>query len=312
MRFNNLDLNLLVALDALLSECNITRAAERIHLSQSAMSNALGRLREYFDDELLVQVARKMEPTPLAQSLRDPVRDVLVRIDTTVAAKLHFDCSNSDREFTLSLSDFSLEVILPHALALATRQRSTVRFRLLPQVANPARALERGEIDLLIFPKHYCSSEHPVEALLAEEFVCTVWNESALAHDFNLEHYANARHVVMQPVESELPSFENWFMKRYGLSRNIGVTTYSFSGMPSLVVGTEFVATVHARLARRVECLLPIRVLPVPMPMPQLEIAMQWHQYRSKDPGLAWLRQLMRDAVLALDAPAKQNAAAPT
>lgn len=168
MRFNKLDLNLLVALDALLGERNITRAAERLHLSQSAMSNALGRLREYFEDELLVQVGRKMELTPRAETLQHAVRDVLLRIDTSIAAMPQFDCRHSDREFKLFVSDYTMEVLMPHALALTARQRSTARFRLLPQVASPARSLELGEADLLVIPSDYCSPDHPTEAVFTE------------------------------------------------------------------------------------------------------------------------------------------------
>lgn len=119
MRFNRLDLNLLVALDALLTERSITRAAERVHLSQSAMGNALGRLREHLGDELLVQVGRQMELTPRAEVLQEAVRDVLVRIDTSIAAQPEFNCSRSDREFKLFISDYSMDMLMPHALALA-------------------------------------------------------------------------------------------------------------------------------------------------------------------------------------------------
>ena len=301
MRFNKLDLNLLVALNAMLTERNITRAGERVHLSQSAMSNALSRLRDYFDDELLVQVGRKFELTPRAQTLQEAVNDVLLRIDTSISAQPEFDCTQSDREFKLFVSDYSMEILMPHALALAGRQRSTVRFRLMPQVASPARALERGEADLLLIPKAYCSSDHPTEILFTEEFVCTVWSESALARQgLTLERYTAAGHVVMQPAETDLASFESWFMQRYGLTRRIEVLTYSFAVMPFLVVGTELVATVHTRLAKRVQPALPITLLPVPLPMEPLEQAMQWHKYRTMDPGLIWLRDLMKQAAASM------------
>ena len=303
MRFNKLDLNLLVALDALLIERNITRAAERIHLSQSAMSNALGRLREHFDDELLVQVGRRMEPTPRADVLREAVRDVLMRIDATISAQPEFDPTRSDREFTLFVSDYSMAVFIPHALALASRQRSTARIRLLPQVAEPYRALERGEADLLIIPSAYVSSEHPSEKLFEEEFVCAVWRDSQLARgELTIERYVNAGHVVMQPTESSQPAYEDWFVQQHGISRRIGCLTYSFGAMPFLVVGTELIATVHLRLARRLQAALPIALKPLPLPMPLLEQTMQWHKYRSRDPGLVWLRSLMQQGAKAMDA----------
>ncbi len=248
VRFNKLDLNLLVALDALLAERSITRAAERLHLSQSAMSNALGRLRDYFEDELLVQVGRQMEPTPRAETLREAVRDVLLRIETSVATQPQFDCTTSDREFRLFVSDYSMAVLMPAALQLATAMGSTARFNLLPQVLNPSRSLERGEADLLVIPKAYCSADHPTEIVYDDTFVCVVWNGSSHARQpMNFERYAGAGHAVMVPVGTGQPAFETWFVQRYGLSRRIELTTYSFSALPLLVVGTELVATVHAR-----------------------------------------------------------------
>lgn len=303
VRFNKLDLNLLVALDALLTERSITRAAERLHLSQSAMSNSLGRLRDYFEDELLVQVGRQMEPTPRAETLREAVRDVLLRIETSVAAQPQFDATSSDREFRLFVSDYTMAVLMPHVLEQVSRQHGSVRFNLLPQVLNPARALERGEADLLVIPKAYCSADHPMEVVYEDGFVCVVWEGSSHARvPMSFERYANAGHAVMMPVGTSQPAFESWIVQRYGLSRRIELTTYSFAALPLLVVGTELIATVHARLAERLAPALPVRLLPMPMPMPQLEQAMQWHKYRSLDPGLLWLRGLLAQAAKSMAA----------
>ncbi|AOW12055.1 nodulation protein NfeD [Hydrogenophaga crassostreae] len=304
MRFKNLDLNLLVALDALLTENNITRAAERVHLSQSAMSNALSRLRDYFNDPLLVQVGRTMEPTPRAEVLREAVHDLLLRIDTTVAALPEFDPTTSDREFTLFVSDYTMEILIPHVLAIASRLGSKVRFKLQPQSNSPDRALERGETDLLIIPKAYVSQEHPSVTLFKDEFVCIAWRDSQIARgELTPERYANAGHIVMRPQGTSQPAFEEWFIKRYGVSRLTQVSTYSFTAMPFLVIGTEMITTIHERLARRLVPSLPIKLMPIPVPMPALEQTMQWHKYRAQDPGLIWLRSLMQQASLAIDAP---------
>jgi DNA-binding transcriptional LysR family regulator len=304
MRFNKLDLNLLVVLDALLTERNISRAAEKVHLSQSTLSHSLARLREYFEDELLVQVGRKMELTPRAEALRDPVRDVLVRIGMTIAVEPEFDPAQSDREFSVFVSDYSMEVLMPHLLALAHEQRSKVRFRFLPQTAKPHRALERGEADMLLIPSGYCSPDHPTETLFQEHFHCVVWSESQLAGgELTIERYQEAGHVVMQPTDSEQPAFESWFVQRYGVSRRIDVTTYTFTSLPALVVGTELIATVHARLARRAAKSLPLTLFAPPLPMPAMEQAIQWHKYRTNDPGLVWLRFLLKHAALRMDTP---------
>lgn len=303
MRFNKLDLNLLVALDALLKERSISRAAERLHLSQSATSNALARLREYFDDELLVQVGRKMEPTPRAQGLQDAVRDVLLRVDSTIAMQPQFDPAASERSFRLFTSDYTQWVLGPHLMTLAAEQRCSARFEFLAQVANPQRDLERGEADLLIIPQGLTSPDHPEELLYEDQFVCAVWRGSRLAMgELSFERYVAAAHVVMVPAATVFESFEAAFVRRYGVSRKVVATTFSFTAMPALIVGTEHVATVHARLARGLATALPIEIRPVPLPFVPMQQAMQWHKYRTQDPGLVWLRSLLHAAAKRMEA----------
>lgn len=303
MRFNRLDLNLLTALDVLLTERSITRAAERLNLTPSAVSGALGRLREYFDDELLVQVGRKMEPTPRAEGLRDAVRDVLVRIDSTIAARPVFDPATTDRSFRILLSDYTQFVLAPHLLALAAEQRCTARFEFLPQVSNPQRALERGEADLLIIPQGLNSPEHPEEVLYEEHFVCVLWAGAALAQgEFSFDRYLAAGHVVMQPPGTGTDSFEAWFVRRYGITRRVAVSTFSFVSLPALVAGTEHVATVHQRLAQLFVGRWPLVLRQPPLPIEPMQQSVQWHKYRTQDPGLHWLRSQLRQAVQRMDA----------
>src|SRR5438093_9544645 len=138
MRFNKLDLNLLVALNVLLTEKNISRAAERIHLSQSAMSNALARLRSYFVDELLVPSGRQLILTPRAESLVEPVREVLMRIESTIAAQPQFDPSTASHTFTLLVSDFTTTVFVPALLERLFHEAPGVRLDLRMQNDRPA------------------------------------------------------------------------------------------------------------------------------------------------------------------------------
>ncbi|MBQ1765713.1 MAG: LysR family transcriptional regulator [Aquincola sp.] len=303
MRFNRLDLNLLVALDALLTDCSITKAADRLNLSPSATSNALARLREYFDDDLLVQVGRRMEPTPRALGLHEAVRDVLVRVDSAIAIPPAFEPAKSDRVFRIFVSDYTQMVFVPHLMALAHAERCSARFEFLPQVSHPQRSLERGEADLLIIPRGFVSPDHPEEKLYLDDFTCVVWRHGALARgEFNLERYVAARHVVMRPPGSFGDSFEASFVKRHGIERQVAVTSYGFASLAPLVVGTDFVATVHKRLALKLLPSLPIALRAPPLPLPAMEQGLQWHKYRTQDPGLAWLRQLLHRAAAAMDA----------
>lgn len=303
MRFNKLDLNLLVALDVLLAEASISRAAEQMHMSQSAMSNALGRLRDYFGDELLVQVGRRMELTPRAQVLRDAVHDVLRRVDSSIAARPEFLPKSSDREFRISVSDFTLSTLVPHVLARAHAQGPAIRFSLLPQVQEPTRSLDRGEVDLLVMPQDYCTPDHPSEKLFEEHFLCALWRDSRLAqHNLTPDRYFAAGHVVMVPPGLNTSSLETWMLKRHGLPRRVEVTSFSFASAPMLVIGTERIATVHRRLAMQAERYLPIVLREVPVSLGVMTQMMQWHRYRTLDPGIEWLRQVFRDAVRDMDA----------
>lgn len=303
MRFNKLDLNLLVALDALLAERSITKAADRLNLSPSATSNALARLREYFDDELLVQVGRRMEATPRAEALQEAVRDVLLRVDSTIAMHPQFDPSASDRVFRIFVSDYTQMIFAPHVLALAREERCRATFEFRPQVSNPQRSLERGETDLLIIPRDFLSPDHPQETLYREDFVCVVWRDSALARgELTIERYLSAGHVVMQPPGNATGSFEAWVAQRYGVTRRVAVTSYGFACLPAMVVGTDFIATVHLRLAQTLQRAWPLEIRTPPLPVPAMEQGLQWHKYRTQDPGLAWLRGLLRRAVERMDA----------
>lgn len=301
MKFNKLDLNLLVALDALLKEQSVSRAAELMHLSPSALSNSLARLRDYFDDELLVQIGRKLEPTPRAKALQEAVRDVLLRIDSTIATQPEFAPDRSDRTFRIFASDSVQMVLVPAMLTLAAKARATVRFEFLPQISTPHKNLERGEADMLIIPTGFTSPDHPRETLYGEDFMCVVWRGSKLAQEeLTFERYLNAGHVVMKPSGID-DSFEERFLKRHGISRRIAVSTYNFAALPSLVVGTECVATVHARIARRLCGAWPLEIRTAPVRFDRMEESMQWHKLHANDPGLAWLRGLLVEASQHID-----------
>lgn len=296
MRFRNLDLNLLVALDLLLSERNVSRAAERMHMTQSAMSNALARLRDYFEDPLLVVVGRRMELTPRAESMRHSVRDIIVRVESAISADTAFDPRHSTRQFKILLSDYSISILMPKALALAQAAGSRVQFRLLPQVEIPEKAIERGDADLVIVPRHWTSGAHPSELLYRDNFVCVAWKNGRYGKGpLTRKQYLEAGHVRMVPPDAP-GSFDTVFLEQRGLARNDDVTCYSFASLPHLVVGTDRLATVHGLTAAQAIKFLPIVRHRIPVPTLPLEQCIQWHEYKSRDPGIVWLRRLMRAA----------------
>lgn len=301
MRFNKLDLNLLVALDHLLNLRSVSAAAERMNMTQSAMSNALLRLRDYFDDDLLVKVGRRLELTPRGEALKDPVRDVLVRVEWTISTTSQFDPAKSDRQFNILVSDYTLATLIPEVLRRSRQIAPTVRFNFLHQVDASERLLDRGEVDLLVIPWEFCSRRHPSETVLEEDFVGVVWSGGKLAKGkLSRRDFVEASHVVMQPPGGA-QSLESVYFKQNGVVRRVDVTTYSFNTIPLLIVGTDRIATIHARLARQAQRMLPVQIVDLPFRLPRMKQALQWHKHRSQDAALIWLRRLIRDAAARQD-----------
>ncbi len=296
MRFKKLDLNLLVTLDALLQERNISRAAERVNLSQPAMSNALGRLREYFGDELLIPVGRQMMLTPRAESLQQPVREILLRVDSDVVAPAVFDPATSIRSFSMLVSDFTTTVFMPPLLRALYSSAPLVQIHLEPQGRTPHELLEEGEADFLIIPMQYVSSLHPCVPLFEDDYVVVSWEDHPTIRDsLSREQYLQAGHVVSSIGSGgnrNLPVLEGWFLEREGIARKIEVTASTMAALPSLVVGTARLATVHRRIAMHAQQHLPIRIWPSPMKIPKLVQMLQWNKVREADPGLRWIRDL--------------------
>lgn len=294
MRFKRLDLNLLVALDVLVAERSITRAAKRLNLSQSATSGVLARLREYFEDELLTQVGRNMALTPLAESLAGPVRSVLLQIQSTIETKPAFIPEESVRHFRVISSDYPTSVLLSEV----TRQLSLLAPKITVEILAPGDApidqLDRGEVDLLIMPEKYISAEHPSDLLFEDTYSCVVWASNTLVKDsISREQYMSLGHVATLWGNQRLPSLEEWFLKNAGLSRHIEVSVGNFNALPQLVIGTNRIATMHTRLARMFVNYFPLRVLPMPMEMPSIVLRMQWHKFFDKDPAHIWFRDVV-------------------
>lgn len=296
MRFKRLDLNLLVALDHMLNLRSISRAAEQMNMSQSAMSNALTRLRTYFEDPLLVQVGRRMELTPKAEAMRHNVRDILVRVDAAIATDLSFDPAQSGRQFRILLSDYTMNVLMPHVIELAHAASPTIRFQLLPQQVQPYLEIEKGEADLLIAPSILVSRDHPSATLFEDDFCCLVWKGSRYAgREISVDDYIDAGHVRMLPITGGR-SFEDQFLDQKGIKRRVEVITYNFAALPHLIVGTDRIATVHGLIASQAEAHLPVERHPLPFPWIPLEERLQWHEHRSRDPGIMWLRGIFEQA----------------
>jgi LysR family nod box-dependent transcriptional activator len=285
MRFKHLDLNLLAALDALFRHRNVSRAAEELCISQSATSNALSRLRVYFNDPLLIQIGRRMDLSPLGRNLAPQVRDILVQIETATSTARAFDPAKAAQRITMIVSDYSLHTIIPPFLAAMSRAAPGLTFDLRAQQTLPHLLLERGEADLLLAPLPFCSPEHPTEHLFTDDFCCVV---DAARAPLTRAEFETAGHIVMQPPNGG-ESYAVRLCREAGLKVREEVRTFSFASMPALVRGTTRIAMVQRRLAQSLS-LTDLRILDMPIPLPPLQQAVQWREHRDRDPLLRWIR----------------------
>ena len=310
MHLRGLDLNLLVVLHTLLEEKNITRTARRIYLSQSATSGALARLREFFENDLLVQVGHKMVLTPLAESLVEPVRQLLAEAQAIIEQRPDFNPATSTRRFRIMMTDYVTAVLMSEALPAIKRHAPSVGIDILPfEETPPEEVIDRVEVDMVVLPQQFLSSAHPSEELFRDTYTCIVWKGNReIGKTISLDEYFAASHVSIRFTTQPVDSLSDWIQHHTGRTRNVDVTTRLYTMIPHLIVNTTRIATVHQRLAHLYAKLLPIRVVAPPLEMPNVAEGLQWHSFRSGDPGIAWMRERLRRAADDLTAASEGDA----
>ena len=298
MRFKGLDLNLLVAFLALIEERNVSRAAERLNLSQPAMSAALARLREYFSDRILVAQGKRMYPTAFAESLLPQVRETLSGIETLIATSQAFDPASSQRTFRMAASDYiTVSVLVPLISALAT-EAPGVRIDLQLPGEGSARALDAGEIDLLLTPDMFTHPNHPADLLFEERHVIVGWADNPIFREpMSEDAFYASGHVTVAFGTHRALAFADRELERLGRPRRVEVIAPSFTAVAWLLLGTPRLALMHERLARSIGDRFPIATAPLPFDFPPMREMAQYHSARAEDEGLRWIRsQLARAA----------------
>ncbi|KQP10247.1 LysR family transcriptional regulator [Methylobacterium sp. Leaf99] len=286
-----IDLNLLVALDALLSERGVTRAAARIGIGQSAMSSSLARLRLLFGDELLTRAPEGMRPTPRALALAEPVRTLLRQVQSLVRRDAVFDPRTVTRTFTIGLPD-SAEVLLgPRLLAYLRAEapgislllRSIDRIRILQE-------LDADRVDLGIGFFTEGQTHHKRRLLYRDNYLC-MFNADlvGITPPISLEDYVRFPHILTSLKETAHGVVDDALAKR-GLSRTLAVTTPRFLAVPFLVRSAPVITTMHARLATFFAGALGLSVSPAPVALEDVAISMLWHASYDDDPAHRWLR----------------------
>jgi LysR family transcriptional regulator, nod-box dependent transcriptional activator len=305
MRFERLDLNLLVALDALLDERSVSLAAERIFLSQSATSSALGRLRDYFGDELLVAKGRQMVLTARAEELVEPVRAVLEQIRSTIAVSPPFDPATCDRMLRIMASDYMTEVLLSQVFTSIAEDAPLMRFEIQPMTEGPVDSLERGFVDLLLTVDFGMTSDHPSQILFGDDYVVIGCAKNpSMKGPMTKERYFELGHVTARFGKARIPAFDDWFMRRQKQQRRIEIVAPSFLSIPGLVVGSKRIATIHRRHAERIVDTMPLVVRELPLAMPPIREGAQWHLANNNDAAIRWFVEKL--TLIATDEQAKK------
>ena len=302
MNLRRFDLNLLPMLDALLAERNVTRAGERLLLSQSAMSGTLVKLRALYDDPLLVREGRNFVLTARAKELSRELRALLPQLDKLATPDPVFEPATARHTFTLQLSDYATMVLLPEVVRRIRATAPLVSIDVLP----PQNKRQRGVIieqlhDLVITPAEYAAADHPMEPLLADRWVCVVSADmEKYADGITLEDYLAARHVTVRFGNGRLPVIEEWHLQKSGLSRDAMLRLPYLIPPGAMIEGSDLILVTQRRLALMWAKIAKVRILPPPYEIPDQVLHMQWHAREKDNVALAWLREVFHEAARAI------------
>jgi DNA-binding transcriptional LysR family regulator len=296
MNMMDLDLNLLRAFDAIATEGSVTVAGERIGLSQPAMSNALARLRQLFDDPLFVRTPRGMRPTPFAQQLAQPVREALRLIQGALQQHAGFDPRSSGNTFRFHMSDIGEMVFLPGLLERVKRDAPGVKIEVMRiPVKDVHTALESGELDLAVGFLPGLITGMRQQSLFREHYVCMLRADHPLiGAKISARQFRDAAHVLVSYAGTGHQVIEETFVAE-GLSGQIAVRVPHFLVVPMILARTDLIVTVPSRVAAVFARGGNFKVLPLPLRMPSFEVRLHWHQRFHQDPANRWLRLLMAE-----------------
>lgn len=294
MDIRSLDLNLLVAFDAMLKHQNVTKAAEAIKLSQPAMSAALSRLRALFDDPLFVRTGAGMVPTPKAQALSPSIRLVVQTIQNDILVPKRFDPLRSDRTFTLVTPDIAEVNFLPRLLSALAEKSPHINLRTLAMPREAAAySLENGTAEMALgyFPDLHKAGFFQ-QKLISSSHVCLIRKEHPdIGEKLSMAQFTQASHAVVKPDGRE-HVFEQ-FLQNKGIQRRVVVELSHFMSLLPIIETSNFISTVPKDLADFFVRHGDVRYVATPMKSPIIDVHLFWHQRFHKDPAHIWLRQVI-------------------
>jgi len=300
MKLHQLDLNLLLALDALISLKSVTRAAEKLFVSQPAMSHALNRLRDFFSDPLLVRTPQGMQPTSRALQLHQGVHQVLRLLENHLNQPEEFEPLSSERHFTICTTDYVECVLIPPLVKLLEQQAPKVHIEILilrEQV--PEAELASGEIDLVLgfdeymhIPNYLCRETwltEPQAGLVSDQ-------HPSVGNSLSLQQMIEMPHVFHSPLGNTGSPLDDYLAERH-LKREISVNSQSYMSAAAIVSHTDHLFILPQRVASMLAGYWPLKQVKLPEDLPDYHLNCVWHPVQDKQAALCWLRQLMRTLI---------------
>ena len=296
INIDRLDLNLLLTLDVLLAEHNVTRAAQRLNLSQPSVSVQLARLREIFNDPLLLPGPRGMIPTARADALREPLRQALETLQRAVAPEEAFDPAKAHLTWRVAATDYTeTAIVLPVLNGLRTAAPDT---RLAIYELNPGesvRQAEQGERDIIFHTRDSAPPELHQRSLFTERYVLAGRQDHPkLKRRPTLAQFCQLEHVMVSPDGGGFSGATDTALAARGLSRRVVLSVPHFLFMLKVLTSTDLVAVVPERLVKSV---VGLTVVEPPVEVPGFEILMLWHERVHRDPGHQWLRSYIAESI---------------
>ncbi len=301
MNLRAVDLNLLVALQALLAERNVTRAAKAVGLTQPAMSNALSRLRDLFGDPLLIRTPGGMQPTPRAEGLTAPLAAALRQIEAEVLRSKVFQPESCDLTFNVATQDYEQLVLLPPLMEKLAKVAPRVRLHITTHRDRlPIEDLQQGRIDFMIGVQQESHAGLYKTPLLDDRFICAMHDKHPdVKARLTLQRYAALDHLLISPYGG-MSGYVDEALADHGLTRNVKLAVPHFSLAPFVLLRSNFVLTLPERAARLFADHLPIKLAKPPLEIPGFSEFLFWHERTHGDPAYAWFRQILKEVAAPL------------
>ena len=297
MELKDIDLNLLLVFHQLLMERRVSRVAEKLGLSQPAISNALNRLRRLLGDELFLRTSKGMEPTPYAIQLAEPIAYALSTIHNSLNQRASFDPASSERRFTIGVTDIGEIYFLPKLMDVLARVAPHVSVSTVRNTAvNLRDEMEAGHVDIAMGLLPQLKAGFFQRRLFRQHYVCMFRQGHALDKPkITLKQFSEAEHVVVV-AEGTGHSMVDESIERKGIHRNVKLTVPHFVAVGHILSSSDMIATVPERYAR--ECVKPfgLKYVKHPVALPEIGINVFWHAKYHKEPGNQWLRGVVFDA----------------